>query len=368
VKRRKAPHKQRFLPIAATQAAEYCVRMTIPEGWRIWELHRVDLLSRRTHRACPACGEDHPESYFTSQCGYDYVECGDCRMVYCPDAVTFETWGEVYEQNADYKAYMQNYTINPLSRKTEVDSSYITRFSEYFERIKRAADLRSLEDLRYLDIGTFDGDALVVAHERFGMEAFGIEARSQIVDLAVRYRGLRVAAEVSDTMDPQIFGGAFDIVTAFESLEHTFKPVETLRRMCAALKPDGFAMVTVPNVDNFEIRQLREYSPHVSGGLIGTGHINLFGVQTLKTAMEAAGFSIIETFTQYSSSIQNVAAKLLGQFGAIQCYETILKDVETPLKLDDGARDLLGRLSIAFSEWEPKELKGPILGIIVRRA
>jgi hypothetical protein len=84
--------------------------------------------------------------------------------------------------------------------------------------------------------------------------------------------------------------------------------------------------------------------------------------------MEAGGFSIIETFTQYSSSIQNVAAKLLGQFGAIQCYETILRDVERPLKLDDGARDLLGRLSIAFGEWEAKELKGPILGMIARRA
>ena len=220
--------------------------------------------------------------------------------------------------------------------------------------------------MRLLDIGTFDGDALIVARRKFGIQAFGIEARHQVVDVA-RNRGLAVSAGVSDRLDPSIFGGSFDLITAFESLEHTADPLDSMRRAHAALVVGGTFMITVPNIDNFEIRQLRELSPHVSGGLIGTGHINLFGVRTLHEALKEANFTVLHTFTQYSSSLAYVAAKVLGRHDTIPNYDAMMKGGAVDLDLEPGALALINLLSTEFYSWETRELKGPILGVIATK-
>jgi len=125
-------------------------------------------------------------------------------------------------------------------------------------------------------------------------------------------------------------------------------------------------MVTMPNADNFELRSLREYSPHVSGGLIGTGHINFFNAATLRRSLLEAGFSVIEIFTQYTSSLSHVLAHKLGQFRAIPCYDTIMQGGALPLAVNADTLNAVALLNGQFAEWENEVLAGPILGVIAR--
>src|SRR6185369_10189390 len=92
-----------------------------------------------------------------------------------------------------------------------------------------------------LDVGCGPGFALERI-ARAGFTARGAEA-SPAAAARARARGLRV--EVLDLESAPLPAG-FDLVTAFEVLEHLRDPLRVLRSMAAALAPGGKLVVSLP--------------------------------------------------------------------------------------------------------------------------
>ena len=98
---------------------------------------------------------------------------------------------------------------------------------------------------RILDIGCGQGDFVHVAQES-GWEATGIEYSEAAVALCKK-RGLRVqdSGEVDDLENK----ASFDVVTAFEVIEHMLSPSDLFLRAYQLLRPGGLLYLTTPNFD-----------------------------------------------------------------------------------------------------------------------
>lgn len=103
-------------------------------------------------------------------------------------------------------------------------------------------ELPPLPDREILDVGCGTGGMFPMLY-RFGR----VSGAEYSADARERARRLFPDVEVSpcelpDTLPP----GPFDVVTAFDVIEHVDDPVASLRSMVARLRPDGRVVITVP--------------------------------------------------------------------------------------------------------------------------
>ena len=111
-----------------------------------------------------------------------------------------------------------------------------------------AEDLRKYRDI--LEIGCGTGEFLErLMRENPGRSTVGLERNPDAVRIA-QEKGLRV--EVRDVEDFSFdHGEAFDVVCAFQVLEHVATPDAFLKAAFDCLKPGGVCVLSVPNRDGF---------------------------------------------------------------------------------------------------------------------
>jgi len=87
--------------------------------------------------------------------------------------------------------------------------------------------------------------------------------------------------------------GKFDLLSAFELIEHLYNPVSFLNRAYSILKPGGFLFLTTLNVLGFDILLLWEKSK----SLTPPHHLNFFNPNSLEQLLKRLGFKVIEIST-----------------------------------------------------------------------
>jgi len=225
-------------------------------------------------KSCPICGSASQGSIepFNS---YEMARCRDCSLVYTVlRTIPREQYEEVYSGEADYLEMVE------VAEKT-ARGEWGFRQLRWFKR----KALRWIEterpNSRLVDIGTGPGTFLLVAKQR-GFSVKGVEptklaaekARSLSVDM---FNG--VIEDFAATQDEK-----FDVVTSFEVMEHVPDPISMLKAIRAILKPDGIFVFSVPNLDDpYCLRQTLPVN-------IPPIHINFFRRQSMRVALEKAGF------------------------------------------------------------------------------
>ncbi len=95
-----------------------------------------------------------------------------------------------------------------------------------------------------LDVGCGGGFALLLAAKR-GAAVSGIDATPALLDIA-RERVTDGALAIGDLEEPLPFdAGAFDVVTAFNSVQYAADPVAAFKNMSHAARPGGLVSVLV---------------------------------------------------------------------------------------------------------------------------
>lgn len=197
------------------------------------------------------------------------VRCRECGLVFAarrPSAAELADHYGSYSR-ADYDS--------PITRK---------RYRELlgsFERYRQTS--------RILDVGCGVGFFLEEAQSR-GWEAHGSEFEQRAVEI-VRAKGLScVRAPIGpSTFEP----GSFDVVTAFEVVEHVGDPLAEAAAISSALRPGGLLYLTTPNFDSLSRRLLRG-----RWGLVGyPEHLTYFTPSTLRSWLARFGFAPVEVRT-----------------------------------------------------------------------
>ncbi|MBA2114618.1 class I SAM-dependent methyltransferase [Bremerella alba] len=147
-----------------------------------------------------------------------------------------------------------------------------------------------------LDIGTGSGELLYVGR-RNGLDMQGIEVDQAYAQFGRRSYGVKIINEsLRNAVLPEQH---FDIVTIFHVLEHLSDPQAALAKVSAILKPGGYVLIEVPNVDSLDAQFHQKWHP---------GHLFHFNCSTLSALATVCG---LETLSVHTCQRRNVVGATL---------------------------------------------------------
>ncbi len=151
----------------------------------------------------------------------------------------------------------------------------------YRRLLGRIARLRPGPPGRILDAGCSTGVFLKEARAA-GWETEGIEPSAWAASRARDMFGLKV--HQCSTAQAPIEAGAFDVVTAWDVIEHMTDPVGDLRALSRALKPGGLFCASTHSIGSLAARLLRARYPFLMAM-----HVTHFTPRTTAMLMAKAG-------------------------------------------------------------------------------
>ncbi len=331
---------------------------------RFWEERRSTYLARRLQRNCPVCGTPPAATWFETQDGYRYVICAACRMVFIPEFLPPAAWDEYYAAIPDAREHLRRQLEASVSE--EAGERDRDRFGRYLSALGDHG--ARLAGARLLDIGSFTGASLRVAAAH-GLAASGVEGLAEAVQFGrARFPDIRLDHLVAEQMRPDTFSERFDVVTLWETLEHTVDPVRSLRLAADLMKPGAWIALTVPNARNVQFSVLREFCFFAYGGYHAVGHINMFSPESLRRALAAAGLELVHLSTEFGTDWRQLVHYLQQRFDRIHCYRSLVDrgDVVDPPGTE--LETVLNWLSPALTRVENACTAGPIMLALARRS
>jgi SAM-dependent methyltransferase len=204
-----------------------------------------------------------------------YWECRGCGLVYqhpLPEPAEMAAYAEAEYADGVYQAYIQARALK-----------YAT-FRQRMTAIRRHRPPAAAA--RLLDVGCACGYLIDVALEA-GYDAHGVEFARAAIERASPAARPRITQGNVDRITADELG-RFDVVTAFDIVEHSLDPVRFLTRLHALLRPGGLLALTTPD------------TRHGLRYLMGTRwpmlqplqHTFLFDRHSIRLALERAGFTL----------------------------------------------------------------------------
>ena len=159
-------------------------------------------------------------------------------------------------------------------------------FRERVDRIARRTTSR-----RLLDVGCSCGYMIDEALDA-GFDAWGVEfSRVAIAAASPESRPRIIEGDVNSLGGDAV--GAYDVVSAFDVVEHTLDPLSFLASLRQLLREDGLLVITTPDTTHFLRRLMRSSWPMLQP----YQHTVLFSRRSLRQALEHAGFRNVEITT-----------------------------------------------------------------------
>jgi len=202
---------------------------------------------------------------------YQIVRCRRCGLVYSNPILAAENIHELYHQS--HFTYQDK--IEDLNRT----------YGSYLQRTLPYAGGRE----RLLEIGCGNGFFLAHAKTLGVANVYGVEPSTEAVAQAEPELRPRITQSVFQTgLFPS---GHFNLICAFQVLDHVVDPNRFLRLCYDYLKPGGAMLCICHNISAMMAKLLGEKCP-----MIDIEHIYLFNRQTLPRIYQQNGFRLASVF------------------------------------------------------------------------
>lgn len=224
---------------------------------------------------CPLCGGDFwygetaPAPGPSTLAGWPLKYCLRCRHACCPHA---------YYEPVDYAAlYGADYAAQQLAPLADPAQhllfALLPPYAKFFRRLGPA------RGRRLLDFGCGSGRFLLAARGQ-GWAVRGIEPAQPAVAAAV---ALGLAVSTQTPAELAAVDAQFEVITAFDVLEHLPDPVAALLALRPLLRPGGTLFVTTPNWASPLMQQATraDWLPPV--------HLQFFTEQSLRECLRYSG-------------------------------------------------------------------------------
>ena len=227
-------------------------------------------MTAASKRTCPLCGSSHAAPLFRKR-QTDYWECAGCTFRFATPDVNPNLTKTLdgYEE-----AYLQ-YLAADASDAANFESLY--RWMEGFA---------TLQGKRLFDVGAGSGKLVRYLRGR-GVDAHGIEPSRALFDRFLADDMAFTCATLDELRlsAPQ----TFDIITAFDVIEHVPDPRGFLRAVAAFLEPGGTFFASTPDVESLAARAFGRrwhfYYPY---------HLSYLGPRTIARAAEPHGLRVLD--------------------------------------------------------------------------
>lgn len=185
-----------------------------------------------------------------------------------------------------------------------------------------------------LECGPAYGSMTRYLKEKLDCTVYIVEADTESFTYTVQFADGGVCADLEDdAWMEQLPKGAFDYVMYADVLEHLRNPQEVLKKMRRFLKPNGSALVSVPNVayGDIVLNLLCDRFTYTQTGLLDNTHIHLFAREDLRAMIRAAGYYLAyETYIRIPLRCSEQGALL-----AKEEYQKL-----RPTVMDDPAKEI----------------------------
>ena len=302
--------------------------------------------------ACPLCGQDRPEFY---RAGRDrahgtpgqfrLVRCRNCRLVYLNPRPTEHEIGDLYPP--DYGPHQV--VRSRLGHIRRIDVGY--GMSKRARFVERYVSRRGYA----LDIGCGTGEFLLELRSR-GWQVVGQEISDNAAIAAIE-AGLDVRTSALDRCGFE--AESFDLVTLWDVIEHLPDPLSALREIRRILRPSGLLVLSTPDIESLDSRLFAGWWH----GLEMPRHLVLFGPETIRQALQRAGFQV--------QLIGNTSA---GSYHVrLLSIQALIRDLRVPEPLRRTLLVLAGLPLWRLASWPAFRLLeragiGPVMTIAARRA
>jgi SAM-dependent methyltransferase len=232
---------------------------------------------------CPLCGSTdsklvrHATEFRLRRRTYRLSECLGCAHVFVdppPSPVELEQY--YAETVPKLREDFGSENVGARAAETTVEREKYELFSQ-LGLMERPGAL--------LDVGFGSGGFLAGMATR-GWRSAGVEFTDKIDQSFASQFDTFLGPDALD----QVPAGRFDVATLWHVLEHLRDPIDSLRRVRRALKPDGKLLIAVPSFDSVSARVFGNYWY----GLVPPWHLHQFRPRTLELAISQAGFSVEE--------------------------------------------------------------------------
>jgi SAM-dependent methyltransferase len=248
---------------------------------------QTDAYAQSNSANCRICGSSDVHSLLTSvdrfhnrHQRYELMRCSSCSLVWLKDPPAPEDMSVHY--GPDYhRAISWAADSSPLRWKLHLDLL-----------------LAQKQGGAILDLGCNSGTFLGTLDKK-AWSLHGVEIDPAQAEQARQRTGADVFT--GDVLDAPFAPGSFDVITAFDVMEHMYKPDEVVRMAMKWLKPGGIFYVSLPNIDSWEAKALGTYW----FGLELPRHLFLFSPKSLRRLFTTAGYREVHLATPSAAYVEH---------------------------------------------------------------
>lgn len=252
----------------------------------------VDIIGE--YAACPVCGKSTLRAH-VSIFNLDYLECLECRHIFCRQIFSTESLGMVYES---YNTYLPEDTS--LFRK-RVASFAVPKVDFVLSSIDQKKGL-------WVDLGCGPGEILYEAMNR-GWAVLGVEP-SKMAWQNCQKNGIDAVNEYLTDKNVGRFVKQASIVSLFSVIEHVNEPDKLISTISESMHSGSFLVVEVPRTPSLSAFSIMSAPLIVSRHLAPPFHLRIYSEESLSLSLEKCGITMkaIWTFGQdYFELLSTVA-------------------------------------------------------------
>jgi SAM-dependent methyltransferase len=263
----------------------------------------MDKIIKKNYIPCALCGSSESEFLFNAKDrlhgisgSFTYVKCINCGLVYMNPQISLEDLKAFYPN--DYEPHKSH--LDKPGKSEKMSKSRLRRSLPKFLLQKLN------ENSRVLDVGCGNGKFLNEIKSIFGCKVYGLDISEQAAKTAKDNYAIEVfMGVVTAAPFPPDY---FDVITAWQYMEHVHNPLESLQMFYRLLKPDGLCAISSPNFDSFNAKIFKERW----FGLECPRHLYIYTPETINKLLRKAGFLLIAI--SYDKASKNLIKSLQYYF------------------------------------------------------
>lgn len=243
------------------------------------------------HVPCNLCAADatdlyHRERlpYFDNMLSFDIVQCRNCGLVYTNPRL------------ADHNATYLDAGCADADTITQHDRAKQRVFTGALDEIERWLDGDPGQSPRLLDVGCGSGHFLALAQQR-GFDVTGIEPAATSADYAQHQYGLSLIRR--NILQAELPPESFDVITAWDVIEHVADPQAVLQKCVTWLRPGGVMALRFPSARWQKIKGviLHRWLAGERPAFSPTMHLYFFNEDTFAKLAQKVHLDVLRTRT-----------------------------------------------------------------------
>jgi len=248
-----------------------------------------------TYRVCPGC-ESKNHDFFCKQGRFEFSRCMSCWCVFMNPGPSSELISTFYKNSNIYK-YWGRY-VYPASAQNRFLKLTVPR-AEY---VLTSSEMKKEFNKKFLEIGSGTGD--VIKHLMKmdpKIEGYALEPNPEMWS---NYDKSAVNLIKNQIEDVKAEGNKFDVIFAFEVLEHLLEPKLLFSKARDLLLPKGRFIASTPNAASLEVNLMKNQS-----NTLDIEHISILSPSSIHALASQNNFRVIKIETPGKFDLELMASK-----------------------------------------------------------